>query len=349
MLTTQQKVLRRFWYALMPMSMLEDGPKPFRLMGEDLVLWKQSDGTPAAVRDRCCHRTAKLSKGFVENGNIVCGYHGWQYDCTGACVKIPQQPDQQIPGNARVPAYRAQEKYGYVWVALDDPLRPIPDFPEDGQPGFRRIFQFYEEWQTAPLRMMENSFDNSHFSFVHKGSFGIPSQPKPAPYSFHETAYGFEAETTVPIQNPPQSHRITGTTEPVTDRHLVNRYYLPFCRRFGCTYPASGIAHIIYNCATPMEDGRMMLVQWLYRNDTEEQCSTQALIDWDKAITIEDREILEATDPDACVDTLRRVEFHMPSDQPGLIIRRQLLDLLHAHGEQEVHRGTPAGTKEASK
>ena len=76
MLTTQQKVLRRFWYALMPMSFLDDGPKPFRLMGEDIVLWKQADGTPAAVADRCCHRTAKLSRGFVENGNLVCGYHG---------------------------------------------------------------------------------------------------------------------------------------------------------------------------------------------------------------------------------------------------------------------------------
>jgi hypothetical protein len=59
-------------------------------------------------------------------------------------------------------------------------------------------------------------------------------------------------------------------------------------------YPDSGIHHIIYNCATPMEDGRLMLVQWLYRNDSEEQCSTQELIDWDAAITAEDRDLLEA-------------------------------------------------------
>jgi hypothetical protein len=83
----------------------------------------------------------------------------------------------------------------------------------------------------------------------------------------------------------------------------------------------------------------MMLVQWLYRNDSEAACSTEELIAWDKAITIEDREILEATDADACVDTSRRVEFHMASDKPGLVIRKQLLDLLRAHGEEEVHRG----------
>jgi hypothetical protein len=82
----------------------------------------------------------------------------------------------------------------------------------------------------------------------------------------------------------------------------------------------------------------MILVQWLYRNDSEEACSTQALIDWDAAITAEDRDILEATDPDACIDTRRRVEFHMPSDKPGLVIRKQLMDLLTEHGEVEVFR-----------
>ena len=50
-------------------------------------------------------------------------------------------------------------------------------------------------------------------------------------------------------------------------------------------------------------------------------------------------EILEATDYDACIDTTRKMEFHMASDKPGLVIRKQLLDLLRAHGEEEVHRG----------
>ena len=49
MLVTQQPVLRRFWYALMPISMLDDGPRPFTLLGENLVLWKGADGQPAAV------------------------------------------------------------------------------------------------------------------------------------------------------------------------------------------------------------------------------------------------------------------------------------------------------------
>jgi phenylpropionate dioxygenase-like ring-hydroxylating dioxygenase large terminal subunit len=337
MLVTQQKVLRRFWYALAPTHTLADGPKPFTLMGENLVLFLDGERKPAALRDRCCHRTAKLSRGWCEGGHIVCGYHGWTYDRDGKLVRIPQQPDMALPSGARVQSFHCQDKYGYVWVALEDPIRPIPEFQEDADPAFRRIFQFYETWKTSPLRLMENSFDNAHFSYVHRANFGQYDQPRPSKYEIRPTDWGFEAETIVPINNPPQGHRITGTTAPTTERHLFNRWYMPFVRRFGCNYP-SGMKHIIYNCATPIDDGTMQLSQWLYRNDREEDCSTAELIAWDQAIVDEDRDILEATDYDAAIDTRRRVEFHMESDKPGLMMRKMLMELLEQHGEAEVHR-----------
>lgn len=345
MLVTRQPVLRRFWYAVMPLDALDAGPQPFTLLGEPIVLWKRADGRPAALRDRCCHRTARLSKGCVDGDHLVCGYHGWTYDADGACVRIPQQPEGAIPPGARVPAYRCEARYGYAWVALEEPLKPIPVFEEDGSGRHRRILQFHERWGTSPVRMLENSFDNAHFSFVHKANFGLPDRPAPAPYRLDETEDGFEAETRVPVRNPPESHRITGTDEPETERHLRNRYVLPFVRRFGCHYPASGIDHVIYNCATPIDDRSMMLVQWLYRSDSEADCPAQALIDWDRAITAEDRDILESTDPDACIDVGRREELHMASDKPGLIIRRQLLALLRAHGETEVHGAIAASAQ----
>ena len=338
MLVTQQKVLRKFWYAVMPMSMLKDGPQPFTLLGEKIVVWQKEDGTPVALQDRCCHRTAQLSKGFVDADNIVCGYHGWSYNALGACVRIPQNPDAMVPSGAKVTAYFCQERYGYAWVALEQPLRDIPHFPEQDLPGYRRIFQFYQRWETSSLRMMENSFDNAHFSYVHRATFGLYDQPKAEKYSIDETDYGFEAETLVPIKNVPASHRVTGSTGETTMRHMYNRWYLPFARRFGCQYPESGVHHIIYNCATPIDDGSIMLAQWLYRNDTEADCPEAELIAWDKPILDEDREILEATDPDACIDTRRKEEFHMASDKPGLLMRKMLLALLHEHGETEVFR-----------
>jgi hypothetical protein len=86
-------------------------------------------------------------------------------------------------------------------------------------------------------------------------------------------------------------------------------------------------------------------VQILFRNDREEDCSTQELIAWDAAIIAEDREILESTDPDAIVDVSRKLEMHMPSDRPGMLMRKRLLALLTEHGEIEVPRSpsTPVG------
>ena len=92
------------------------------------------------------------------------------------------------------------------------------------------------------------------------------------------------------------------------------------------------------NSATPIDDKSIQLIQILFRNDKEEDCSTQELIDWDKVIIEEDREILESTDPDAIVDMSRKIEMHMPSDRPGMIMRTRLNRLLKEQGEIEVPR-----------
>jgi nitrite reductase/ring-hydroxylating ferredoxin subunit len=98
MLCTKQKVLRRFWYATLPVDKLAAGPRAFTLLGEDIMLFLDGNGEPAALRNRCCHRTAKLSKGWCKDGHVICGYHGWEYDRTGKLVKIPQfRPTSRSP------------------------------------------------------------------------------------------------------------------------------------------------------------------------------------------------------------------------------------------------------------
>ena len=342
MLTSQQKVFRKFWHATVPLSSLQgETPQPFRLLGQDIVLFLDAQGRPAALQDRCCHRTAKLSKGRCFGGKLECGYHGWTYDGTGKVVRIPQYEEgRAIPAEYCTPAYRCEAKYGYAWVALEEPIAPIPDMPEFDAPGWRTIFQFYERWATSPLRALENSFDNSHFSFVHRATFGVAAQPKPSRYELVEKDTGFYAETVIDATNPPAFQRVSGSSEPITQRHMRNAYYVPFSRRLDIEYP-SGVRHIIINCFTPIDDGNIQLVQWLFRNDTEADCPEAMLVEFDHVITREDMDILESTDPDALVDTRRRgVEYSMDSDRPGMLIRKKLMELLARHGESEVHRGT---------
>ena len=350
MLVTKQAIFRKFWHAVMPLSELKDGPRPFKLLGVEMVLFMDENGAPAALRDRCCHRTAKLSKGWCINdegqacsqGKIRCGYHGWVYDRTGQVKIIPQlDTSRSIAPEYKTQAYFCQAKYGYAWVSLEEPIAEIPLIPEFETEGWRTIYQFYETWATSPLRALENSFDNSHFSFVHRATFGVTDSPKPSKYELVENEQGFYAETIIDAVNPEAFRKISGVHDAITTRHMRNEYFQPFSRRLDIEYP-SGIRHVIINCFTPIDDEHIQLCQWLFRNDTEADCPESMLIHFDQVITREDKDILESTDPDALVDVRRRgVEYSMESDKPGMLIRKYLMKLLFENGEQEIFGGMP--------
>lgn len=339
MLTTRQNVLRRFWYPVLPETALQDKPVPFRLMGEDIVIWRSGSGEISALADRCCHRTAKLSRGWVDGEYIVCHYHGWAYDCAGTCQRIPQMPGQPA-SRAKVAGYRTNTRYGYVWVCMGDPLADIPEFEETNESGFRLVQQFYESWNCAPFRLMENSLDPAHVNFVHKGTFGRPEDPVHPPGTLTENGEaGFTLEGRFSVKNPPGSKAVLHSDggEQLSERRIRSIWYLPFMRKSRITYP-NGLVHSIVTCATPVDDGVTQVCQWAYRNDTEEQVSTVDINAFDAAIVAEDRYVLETTDFDVPLVAASGEERHMPTDAPGLLMRKMLLGLLATHGEAEVRR-----------
>ena len=126
-----------------------------------------------ALRDRCPHREAPLSAGRVEGACVECPYHGWRFDVSGVCRLVPSAGEGgAIPTAASAPAFQAVERYGLVWICLDDPAAPLPEIPEDADPAFRRINAPVDIWRTAATRMVDNFLDIAHFPFVHRGSFG---------------------------------------------------------------------------------------------------------------------------------------------------------------------------------
>lgn len=342
MLVTRQKVLRRFWYPVIPVGLLADGPKPFTLLGEDLVLWRDRAGRVAALDDRCCHRTARLSLGFYdEQGQLSCSYHGWAYDVSGQCVRIPQFTRETVPAANRVRAYRAHEKYGYVWVCLDEaPLTGIPDIAEVGQPGFRKIDQFYEVWNCAGLRLMENSFDNAHINFVHQGTFGDRKDAGEANLEFTPDPWGFRMKTSFAVKNTELGSKVVKMDTEKTTRFIESTWFVPFTRRLRITYP-NGLVHIIFTAATPIDDRSSMIVQFCLRSDSEEEVPAADIIEFDRQVTAEDKRILESTEFDVALDDARGWERHMATDKPGLMMRRKLLELMREHGETEIHGERP--------
>ncbi|MEL6320859.1 MAG: Rieske 2Fe-2S domain-containing protein, partial [Cyanobacteria bacterium J06626_14] len=299
------------------------------LLGQRLVIWLDKDGHPSAVDDRCCHRTAKLSQGCVIDGNLRCPYHGWVFDAGGHCVDVPQRPNQPIPDTYRVQSFRCQPRYGYVWVCLDEPLTDIPGIPEATDPQFRQIHQFYEPWDCAGLRLMENSFDNAHPHFVHDKTFGIQREPiPPEPDVCEETDEGLLLKYVLPVFNTETQQQNLGMADRQTVRISEGRWYMPFIRTLKITYP-NGLMHLIFTAATPVSDRTSQIVQFCLRNDTEEDASTDSIIAFDRAVTLEDKVILEGTDWD--VPLVLSGEQHMPSDKPGIIMRHKLAALIRLH------------------
>ena len=327
MRVTQEPLLRKFWYCVMPMSALGEKPVGMRLLGEPIALWKDASGAPRAVKDRCLHRTARLSLGTVEQGNIVCPYHGWAFDGDGHCVKVPQDVVEK-PHPFGVAGYRCTERYNHVWVALDEPFHDIPEIPEFGAPGYRQVMEFSDDWACAPLRIMENAFDNAHFAFVHKGSFG-DTDPIPPPFTLEEMPDGFVMRTEVPVRNPEGMRDAIGITTERTVHRTANRFFVPFFRAGKITYP-NGLENILCTAATPMGENLTRFVQWVIRNDTEEQVPAEKVIAFDKRVSLEDREVLESTDENVPLDASEGRELHMVCDRPGIMMRKMIRDMLRA-------------------
>lgn len=333
MLVTQQPTLKRFWYPVARSTDIQDRPHACRFFGEDVALWRLPDGRPAAVIDRCLHRTAKLSLGTVEGCEIRCPYHGWAYDRSGVCTRVPQLGGRQLGGRARLASFHAQEAHGYIWICAGEPLADIPHIPEAEERGMRRIHEFFAPWRASALRILENVFDMAHINVVHAGTFGLQGTEHPPQFNIQEFVGGFHMQTSFDVNNPEAQQQNLGIAGTRTVRTLDKTWYLPFGRRMRISYP-NGLVHTIMNWATPLDDRTTRMVQFVYRNDTEDDAKTADIIEWDRRVTEEDRVVLEST----AWDTPLRIdsECHMPSDRPGIIMRRRIAALLAAHGETEV-------------
>ena len=154
-----------------------ESPFPAKLLGESIVVWREENGQPHAMRDLCIHRGTALSLGHLVDDCIVCPYHGWRYDSTGACVLIPQTANENVPSKARVDNYHCQERYGLIWVAMADPVYPLPCVPELENNEWQVIHTGPYEWDCDASRQVENFTDFGHFPWVHPGLLGDVNRP----------------------------------------------------------------------------------------------------------------------------------------------------------------------------
>jgi phenylpropionate dioxygenase-like ring-hydroxylating dioxygenase large terminal subunit len=169
---------RACWHPVAFSTGLGPGPAAVELLGETLVLWRGPGGKLRAMSDLCVHRGTSLALGWISGDEIVCAYHGWRYGADGRCTAIPQLADPgRVPARAKVPAYRVQERYGLVWVALEEPRWPLPEVPELEDSGWAVVPAGPYRWASDAARQVENFTDFGHFPWVHPGLLGDPERP----------------------------------------------------------------------------------------------------------------------------------------------------------------------------
>lgn len=178
--------MAQFWHPVARSEDLKEGAiLPVRLLGKPIAL-ARLDGVLTAVLDACRHYQAQLSLGEIATIDgrqaIQCPYHGWAYGTGGACVRIPQFPEgRKIPPAAAVPAFRATEGLGLIWVCLSpEPTFGLAAFPEFDDPAFRVVtLDEVVPTKTASTRMIMGTLDDTHFPWVHEGILGERDRPEP--------------------------------------------------------------------------------------------------------------------------------------------------------------------------
>jgi 5,5'-dehydrodivanillate O-demethylase len=127
--TPMGEYLRRYWQPIAGASELDDNPiKAIRLLGEDLVLYKDQGGRYGLLDRHCPHRRADLSYGYVEEIGIRCNYHGWLMDEAGRCIEQPYDdtvnPNSRAKERCNTPAYPVKECAGLLFAYMGP--QPVP-------------------------------------------------------------------------------------------------------------------------------------------------------------------------------------------------------------------------------
>jgi phenylpropionate dioxygenase-like ring-hydroxylating dioxygenase large terminal subunit len=185
--TPMGEALRRYWHPIASSETLIAGalPQKTRVLGEDLVVFRDGQGRPGVVFDRCAHRGASLYYGRVEEDGIRCCYHGWKFDVQGHCIEQALEPGLGRKREAaRQPWYPVEERYGLVFVYMGpSDLKPaVPRF--DALEDLGEGEKYYASWPVpfaaitgmpsdfSWLNIYENGADPTHVAWLHSAHSG---------------------------------------------------------------------------------------------------------------------------------------------------------------------------------
>ncbi len=168
--------LKNYWYCAAMPNELNNKPLRRIICNEPIVFYRDTNGDPVALEDRCSHRQAPLSTGEIRGDEIQCAYHGFVFNGVGNCVYIPHQ--KNIPQRAHIRSYPIKEKWGFIWIwhgddKLADEAR-IPHLPWTTDLGRSPVYLYFYVKANHQL-VADNLLDISHADYLHSDTIGSKS------------------------------------------------------------------------------------------------------------------------------------------------------------------------------
>lgn len=316
------RILAQYWYPVARADEVQDKPVPVKLLDMKLVLYR-SEGKVVIARDLCFHRGAPLSKGWVENGEIVCPYHGFRYNCEGKCTAVPAHPSSKISPKLKLIVYPAVERYGLIWTCLGGAPEQIPSFPAWDDPDYINILIPSFDIAGSSGRQMEGFLDVSHFAYVHTATFGDRNNTEVPQYKvWREGDTELVAEYWSTVSNYGK-----GQENPAPDGFMwlrEFRVFAPFAASLTVYFPDEGRLKIL-NCASPVSARYTRLFCPISRN-FDKSAPVEDTIKFNLQVFQEDAEMVESQTPEDLPLDLQ-AEAHIPADRTSIAYRQLLTSL----------------------
>jgi len=327
MLVSDVPALREYWYPVAYSAEVTDEPRAVRLFGEDYVVWRAGEGGGVhAAADECPHRSSRLSQGWIADGCLVCPYHGWRFDASGACVEIPaNDPALPIPPRAHVESILCDERYGLVWVCVGMPREGIPDLAEAEDPDYVLIHELMDTWKASAPRIIDNALDVSHVAWVHRNSVGSAANPRLSDFKVVRDGLKLSFSVSYMVAVNDQQKANLGIADDLTQRSTHAELVQPLVFRGVLEYHVNGLKHVLYKTATPVDDHTTLFCQFIARNDRPSVEVREQIAAVDRIVQSEDKALLEGVKADLPLDVTS--ELHTKSDRMTLEYRRVLADL----------------------